>query len=281
MKDYRPSRAYDDRLPRDETFHADSRRRSNDDGPASPSDNGIISIGEDGLQVALIRDFADMDFDIISRYARAASRGAPDSMLNADEFGAFMKGGLAYQSAEDIRFEFAVRGASRVLTHQLVRTRQAAFKQQSQRDCWYGDHPEFRMPESVWTDKSLRDRWIGVLRAAHRVYNEAIEQDIPYEDARYILPEGTTNFIMCEYSLRTFLEMYAYRACVMFQAEMVKVVRAMGKLIVESHPYLEPHVKITCEKLKKCTFQGPERVDRTCDFPWANEDSRTHPIKAL
>jgi hypothetical protein len=50
----------------------------------------------------------------------------------------------------------------------------------------------------------------------------------------------------------------------------------MGRLLVEAHPYLEPHIKISCEKIKKCTFQGPERVEETCSFPWAMEDNRTY-----
>jgi thymidylate synthase ThyX len=113
------------------------------------------------------------------------------------------------------------------------------------------------------------------LRRVHDAYQAAIDSDVPYEDARYILPEGTTNFILCEYSLRTFMEMYAYRGCVMFQDEMVWVVRAMRDLLVERHPYLADHLKISCEKIKKCTYQGTERVEGQCTFPWAKEDNRT------
>jgi thymidylate synthase ThyX len=136
--------------------------------------------------------------------------------------------------------------------------------------------PEFRMPESVWVNPVVRGEWIAALIQAHRVYNLAIDADIQYKDARYILPEGTTNFILCEYSLRTFIEMYAYRGCVMFQEELVYVTREMRRLLVEAHPYLEPHIKISCEKVHKCTFQGPERVEETCDFPWAKEGNRTY-----
>lgn len=192
-----------------------------------------------------------------------------------------LKGGLAFQSLEDIRIAFGVRGASRVLTHQLVRSCQAAFKQQSQRDCYYGEMPEFRMPESVWFNPGLRYRWINALRAAHHAYNYAVDADIPYEDARYILPEGTTNFILCEYSLKEFLALYAYRGCVMFQSEMVAVMRAMRALLVEAHPYLEPHIKITCERIHRCTFQGPEATANSCDFPWARKDTETIDLQEI
>jgi thymidylate synthase (FAD) len=184
------------------------------------------------------------------------------------------EGGLAMQSLDDIVVLFAIRGVSRVCTHQLVRTRKAAFKQQSQQDTYQGDMPEFRMPEAVWVNPVVRREWIAALIEAHRVYNLAIDADIQYKDARYILPEGTTNFILCEYPLKVFMDTYAYRACVMFQRELVHVTREMGRLLVEAHPYLEPHIKITCEKIHKCTFQGPERVEETCSFPWAIEADR-------
>jgi thymidylate synthase-like protein len=271
------------RLPSDVTFrdivHKDSRRASNDEGPSSPSDNGSVKVGNDDLEVVLVQDYDDEVYAEVSRYAQTASRGAHPDLLGKTEREAFLAGGLAFQSLEDIRVAFGVRGASRVLTHQLVRTRQAAFKQQSQRDCDYGEMPEFRMPESVWANQHLRETWIRALRDVHNAYNAAVTQDIPYEDARYILPEGTTNFILCEYSLRTFMEMYAYRGCVMFQSEMVGVVRAMRRLLVNGHPYLSDHIRISCEKIHRCTFQGAERVDRTCYYPWAREDTRTHPMK--
>jgi thymidylate synthase (FAD) len=252
-----------------------SKRASLDKGRSkSPSDNGIISVGNDNIEVGLVQDFKDADLEKIGRYSQAASVGAPEKIRTSEDPSEFLRGGLAFQSLEDIRVAFAVRGASRVLTHQLVRTRQAAFKQQSQRDCWYGDMPEFRMPASVWENGATRSSWVAALRVAHQAYNTAIRQDIPYEDARYILPEGTTNFILCEYSLRVFMEMYAYRGCVMFQDEMVATVRAMRDLLVSKHPYLGPHLRISCEKVGKCTYQGRERIEESCDFPWATEDNR-------
>jgi hypothetical protein len=279
INDYCPSREDEDIEPQG-IVHANSKRWTNDDGGKShsPADNGVIQIGNDGLEVILVQDFEDLQFERLGRYAKSASIGAPIHSLVADEDELFK--GLAYQSLEDLRVAFAVRGASRVLTHQLVRTRAAAFKQQSQRDSWMGKWPEFRMPESIWAQPRLRSMWIRCLRELHACYNAAVlGYDIPYEDARYILPEGTTNFILCEYSLRTFIETYAYRGCVMFQSEMVWVFRAMRQLLVQQHPYLEQVIKISCEPIHKCTFHGAESVEGTCPFPWAKDNNRTHPMR--
>ena len=59
-----------------------------------------------------------------------------------------LKGGLQ-TALESQTIVFAVSGVSRTCTHQLVRSRRAAFHQQSQRASYVGDHPEMRMPESV------------------------------------------------------------------------------------------------------------------------------------
>jgi len=279
---YRASRSESDRRRLDGITHADSRRLSNSaDHPRSPSNNGIIQVGNDGLEVSLVLDYSDDAFLQVSWYSQNASTGAGTDVIGKKRFDdqAFLRGGLAYQSAEDLKIAFAVRGASRVLTHQLVRTRKAGFKQQSQRDCDYGDMPEFRMPESVWRNNELRWRWIAALREAHQAYLFAVRQDIPYEDARHILPEGTTNFILCEYDLRVFMETYAYRGCVMFQSEMVAVMRAMRRALIEAHPYLEQHLKISCERVHRCTFQGEEPTVPTCDLPWARATTKTLSIQ--
>ena len=264
----------------DNTFHyyenRNSRRLTQDmRRTESPSNTGLVQAGVDGIEIMLAVDFDDDKLEAFSRWSQSAGSGAPEDLRMSKDPAEFLEGGLAMQSLEDIRFAFAVRGVTRVCTHQIVRTRAAAFKQQSQQDTWQGDMPEFRMPETVWVNPVLRAEWIACLIECHRVYNLAIDADVQYKDARYILPEGTTNFILCEYSLRTFMDMYAYRACVMFQEELVYVTRKMGELLVEAHPYLAPHIKISCEKIKKCTFQGPERVEETCDFPWAKESNRT------
>lgn len=258
-----------------------SKRQSLDHGRShSPADNGKVQVGMDGIEVVLVQDYRDIDLDIMGRLARAASTGASESeireIIMTGGGRQILEGGLAQQSLEDMRIAFAVRGVSRALTHQLVRTRKAAFKQQSQRDCWYGDMPEFRMPESVWSIPAVRNFWIGTLRRLHTAYNIAINNDVPYEDARYILPEGTTNFILCEYDLRTFIETYAYRGCVMFQDEYVFTIRAMRELLVEAHPYLAEHILVSCEKPQRCTYQGSERVEGSCDLPWAKESLRTY-----
>lgn len=61
----------------------------------------------------------------------------------------------------------------------------------------------------------------------------------------------------------------------MFQWEIVEVMRQCRDALIEAHPFMEPYVKISCEKIQRCTFQGWESPEGQCDFPWAKDELRT------
>jgi flavin-dependent thymidylate synthase len=297
----------------------------NDGHHVSPSDNGMIQVGTDGIQVVLAQgideeafrrtltaatratigldlsqplpgdwewceEFYDawvqnpMNFNITDfkcsehvQHRRTADRmDAPQYMgkVPYPDWEEMLKGGL--QTALETQvIVFAVSGVSRTCTHQLVRSRKAAFHQQSQRAGYMGDMPECRMPESIWRNPRARGEFLRATMASWRAYQVACEEDISYQDARFILPEGTTNFIMLEYPVREFLNVYAYRACSMFQWEIVQVMRQCKDVLVAQHPWIEPYVKISCEKPQRCTFQGWESPEGQCDLPWAKDELRT------
>jgi flavin-dependent thymidylate synthase len=240
----------------------------NDGRHVSPFDNGAVQVGVDGLKVRLLQGVDEASFaKVLSRALRATtgiSLDEPVADIHGDQ-DEMLRGGL--QSAlETQTIVFEVTGASRALTHQLVRTRKAGFHQQSQRATWYGDRPEFRMPMSVFraTERqskvnpitgnhsniklSVRDTWNKALLGCWEAYKAACDAGVSYQDARYILPEGITNYILCEYTVREFINVFAYRGCSMFLWEMVGCMREMRRVLLEAHPFLEPHVKISCEK---------------------------------
>lgn len=230
----------------------------NDGSHVSPYDNAKLQIGLDGLEVKLLQGIDEASLRrVLTRATRATTGLAPPwswptSNREPDDSEEMFKGGLQ-SSLESQVVVFEVWGASRALTHQLVRSRRAAFHQQSQRATWYGDHPDVRMPESIWrAPYEVRQLWVEAVETSHAAYRAACDSGVSYQDARYILTEGTTNYIMCEYPLREFLAVYAYRACSMFLWEMVHCMREMGRVLVEAHPMLAEYVKITCEKGPGC-----------------------------
>ncbi len=259
-----------------------NRESMNDGHHVSPFDNNKIQVGADGIEVRLVQGIdEDMFKRVLSMATRATigldlSGKTMDELLSEDnrDWEEMLKGGL--QTALETQvIVFAVSGVSRTCTHQLVRSRKASFHQQSQRASSYGEHPEARIPESVWRNMPARIAWLDAKAASDYAYQVALGQDISYQDARYVLLEGTDNYIMTEYSVREFMNVFAYRGCSMFSWEIVHVMREMRRLLIEAHPWMEPYVKISCETSKKCTFQGWEEVEGQCDFPWAREDNRT------
>lgn len=291
-----------------------NRHSFQDGSHVSPYDEGKVFVGLDGLEVRLIQGVDEAKFkSLLSRTLRATTGLAPDAVPEEQDWEEMMRGGL--QSAlESQVIVFEIIGASRALTHQLVRTRKAAFHQQSQRATWYGDKANQRWPMSVMNIPRVAEAWRESLLYAWEAYKVACDEGISYQDARYILPEGTTNYIICEYTVREFINVFAYRGCSMFLWEMVGAMREMRRILVEAHPFLEPYVKISCEKgtdcpdcsgkgyrlptypgeggttaalqkypcpsckgigsNRKCTFQGWEDVEKQCDFPWAQQSNR-------
>lgn len=224
----------------------------------SPFDTGLVRVGTAGLEVRLAQgiDLERLQQVVAAGTQATIGRSRPEGpgpmsdlldVADAD-WQEMFKGGLQ-TALESQTLVFEVWGASRVLTHQLVRSRRAGFHQQSQRSTWYGDRPEVRMPETVWrSEESVRRSWNRAYSWAWKAYREACDAGVPYEDARYILPEGTVNYIQCEYTLREFMNVFAYRGCSMFLREMVVVMRAMRSALLAQAPWMEPYVKISCEK---------------------------------
>lgn len=264
-----------------------NRHSMNDGEHVGPSDNGMIQVGTDGIRVALTQG---IDEEAFKRTLSAATRATigldmsdPEVLNNAGDWEEMLKGGL--QTALETQvIVFAVGGVSRTCTHQLVRSRRAAFHQQSQRASYMGDFPEVRMPESIWQNPVARKEYTKLVMQSWKTYQACCEEDISYQDSRFALLEGTTSFILCEYSIREFLNVFAYRGCSLFSWEIVHVMREMRRTLLEAHPWLEPYVKISCEKTKgtidggegghHCLFQGWESVDGQCDFAWARDTNR-------
>lgn len=248
----------------------------------SPLGQGQIDEGFANLKVKLLWWPEEEPFKRMVFKAVTATRGndinAPEEVDPAVVDDAF-KGGLN-QCLEWVTVVFECSGVSRGLTHELVRTRQASFAQQSMRHTDMGK-ANLRMPTEVAQDKWLRLMWMNAAEDARRTYEGLVTLDVPYQDARTVLPIGTETYIIASYPLKVFLDTYAYRACYMFYPEIVELFRLMKIALLEHCLWLEPYVKIGCEKTApregfahQCTYQGWERVEGHCPFAWAVESNR-------
>jgi flavin-dependent thymidylate synthase len=260
-----------------------SKRGSNDFNVA-PGQVGRTDIGYENLEVNVI---LWPEEDVVAKVLSKASVAVRGSIVGDDVVDKAMvedmfKGGLN-QALEWFTVAFEVSGVSRGVTHQLVRTRKASFSQQSMR---YADMSTFnaRMPVTISHNEVAKEIWLHAINTARQAYNMLASLGIDMQDARTVCPIATETYIICEYPLSEFLNTYAYRACSMFYPETVALFRLMGQKLIEKCPWLEPMIKISCEKTggginglpHRCTYQGWEVVEGQCTFPWALEDNRVY-----
>ncbi len=107
---------------------------------------------------------------------------------------------------------FRIRGGSRAFTHELVRHRLMSPSQESQRYVEYGKTRNFDivLPPEI-ENSPFKDRFLEMAVNCEQLYSEMVKADIPKEDARYILPGGTTSEICISANFREFRHIFTVR----------------------------------------------------------------------
>ncbi len=89
---------------------------------------------------------------------------------------------------------FLVGDISRICSHQFVRSKHLDFLQRSQRYCNEGE-VESVMPDSIMSSIYHIDAW-EIQNHAKWLYDKLIADGFKKEDARFILPQGTTTELL-------------------------------------------------------------------------------------
>lgn len=136
---------------------------------------------------------------------------------------------------ESAVFVFKVTGVPRSMTHQIVRHRQMAFGQQSYRvSSCYSD--PVRAPAKVLENPQYAAMYAETVRRCRVLYKQMIEDGIPMEQARNILPMGTCTKIAIEMRLRDMLEYFKGRTSGIAQDEHSYIVALMMKEMRDKQP---------------------------------------------
>lgn len=107
---------------------------------------------------------------------------------------------------------FRIKGGSRVFTHEFVRHRLMSPSQESQRYVQYGKTRPFDVVvPPVVKNSPFYERYLSLASETEKLYSEMVSADIPKEDARYILPNGTTSEIVASANFREFRHIFAVR----------------------------------------------------------------------
>ncbi len=153
-------------------------------------------------------------------------------------------------SWEFVNYTFEITGVTRAFTHQLVRTRNGRYAQESMRTVDVRD-AEIKQPNlEPPLDRSFRD--MSDVAMVH--YQSLIDRGVPPQDARGILPTNVCTSIIAQFSLRTLHEMASVRLCTRTQGEYQDVFREMKRVVVEVHPWADDFINVACVNTGVCIF---------------------------
>jgi len=140
---------------------------------------------------------------------------------------------------------FRIKGGSRVFTHELVRHRLISPSQESQRYVCYADKPnrkktkefEFVTPPTFAADNyDFADAYDKQVEQCYLLYEKMLDAGVPPEDARYILPNGTTSEIVITSNFREWRHFFWMRCNPRAHWEIRKIAIDILKILKDKAP---------------------------------------------
>jgi hypothetical protein len=147
---------------------------------------------------------------------------------------------------EFINFTFLLSGVSRAFTHQLVRTRTQSYSQQSMRAVDVRDSTIYHL--------GLCDEYDHAVSVSLESYAKMVDNGIPIQDARGVLPLDITTNIIVGTNLRVLHDTGKVRLCVRTAGEYQNVFKEMKKRVTEIYPELGDFIMVECVSSGICAF---------------------------
>jgi thymidylate synthase (FAD) len=186
----------------------------------------------------LLLEYTDRAEELVAKAAKLCySDSSIDDLIDRvdkQDVGAFIAKlmGMGHDSpVEHVTFTFGVEGVSRVLSHQLVRHRIASYSQQSQRYVKLDKTFDYIVPKSIEASRPAYEEYIRLMEVVHNIYKALLDDGVPAEDARYVLPNATETKVIVTMNARTLLHFFNVRCCNRAQWE----IRAMAEeMLIEA-----------------------------------------------
>ena len=180
-----------------------------------------------------------MPLDIVERCASVCYNSTPTTTHKIAK-GCAKSGHMSVY--EHVSFTFIIEDVSRALLAQLTRHRHAAYSVQSQRYCDMLNC-EFVIPEnidsfSVWS----------ALRHVADAYKAMINNRVPKEDARMILPNATPTTLAFTVNARALVEISGQRLCNRAQKEIRELFQSIKKEVAVVCPEIAALMLPKCEQ---------------------------------
>jgi thymidylate synthase (FAD) len=176
-------------------------------------------------------DITDNPLERIGKYAGICYNSSQDpAACTKRAIGCKDKGHLA-----TLRFAYAtfhVSGISRICSHQFVRSKHLDFLQRSQRYCKETE-AKFVLPIGNEEQTAIL---IDQYELCLDTYNKLIASGMKKEDARFVLPEGTTTELIVTGNFQAWLDFIALRGDVHAQWEIRHVAKVINNILAEKAP---------------------------------------------
>lgn len=206
------------------------------------------------MEVNLINNTEDaLELLLYTKNTRLAGAQSLQDIVNWDhdkklEHLEYMRNTIK-SSWEFVDYTFEIKDVTRAFTHQLVRTRNGSYAQQSQRTVDARNNG-FMPAASDVLNKHMEHSF--------ELYAAAVENGVQIQDARNILPTATYTSIIAKFSLRTLHEMALVRLCTRTQGEYQSVFKEMRNKVIEVHPWAKDFIKVQCAWNGTCAFPNYE-----------------------
>ncbi len=157
---------------------------------------------------------------------------------------------------EHVSFTFRVSGVSRVLLAQLTRHRIASFSVESQR---YVNQAEQKIiiPDTIEHNLDAATCYLSADKMLREAYTYLIEQGVPEEDARYILPAGIATTLILTMNVRELRHFFSLRCCNRAQWEIRNLADTMLMICQREAPELFENAGAPCMAGKPCPEMKP------------------------
>ena len=154
-----------------------------------------------------------------------------------------------YSVLEHLPLTFLIEDVSRVTEVQLVRHRIASYSIRSGRYTKTNNNkPWYQTPKSIKNNDSIIKLFTEMNENIYSFYTAMIEQGIPKEDARYILPQGLLTDIVVSMNARAFIEQCEKRLCKKAQWEIREMFTQMKECIKDIYPIVYEQLEPPCAK---------------------------------
>ncbi len=157
-----------------------------------------------------------------------------------------------FSTIEHIQLSFAISNVSRACTHQLVRHRHMSFSQKSQRYVKEKGEFDYIIPNSIQNNPKLKEKFENFIKETSSLYQDFINEGIPAEDARSILPNAAASSLVASLNLRELIHLANLRLCTRAQLEIRQMVKAMCDEVIKEEPWLTEYLVPKCQRLGYC-----------------------------